>query len=631
MRPFHLKLNRSNAGWLLALLLSALLPALILFNTLPLVFRPLSIGLRFGHTLVLPALVLVMLGVFALRGSPGAQVSLAVVAAVFALSLAGQWAAGQSDTAILAGLFPWSDAGEYYRDALRLLEGWELSPRSSRRPLFPAFLAVLLALTGRNLTLTLAIVVLLAALAVYFCARQVRSAYGPLTAAVFFAVLFFYYRRYTGSTLSENSGLWFGALGLALILNGAAQKQFKTYLGGVLLLTLGLISRAGPFFILVGAAVWAGLHFARPAWPERIKKFALVLLVVLLGFAVNRLWFGVFGDPASILFSDFPIAMYGVADGGTGWTQIYKDHPDLFALPDDAQTAEITRLVLQKIQSEPLQLVRGMLAQYRFFFSDSWFSAYGYIGNEGGLSGQLLRVAMLALAGLGLLRLLLQRKDPLHQLALWLALGLLLSVPFVPPQDTNRVRAYAAGIPVLALLPGLGAALAAGALRLKILNRREAPGRAVPLRVYAVFCSLLLLAAPLILRAAVPVQSYSTSAAACEPGQTAVAVRLAQGTQVTIHPENVFFLDYLPDYHFGRYQQNLHSISEMDIIAEHEKVTPPVTLAVTIDLQTRDTIRIFAPPELLDGRQGLTTLCGVFRTDAAGKKTGYFDAAGLGK
>jgi hypothetical protein len=69
----------------------------------------------------------------------------------------------------------------------------------------------------------------------------------------------------------------------------------------------------------------------------------------------------------------------------------------------------------------------------------------------------------------------------------------------------------------------------------------------------------------------------------------------------------------------------------MDIIAEHEQITPPVTLAVTIDLKTRDTIRIFAPPELLGGRQGLTTLCGVFRSNAAGKKTGYFDAAGLAK
>ncbi len=631
MRPFNLSFNRSNVFWLLALILSALLPALILLNTFPLIFRPLSIGLRFGHTLILPTLALVMFAVFALRGSLGAQLSLAAVAAVFALSLAGQWAAGQSDTAILAGLFPWSDAGEYYRDALRLLEGWPLSPRSSRRPLFPAFLAVLLALTGRNLALTLAMLVLLVAVAVYFCARQVRAAYGALAAAVFFTVLFFYYRRYTGSTLSENSGLWFGTLGLALILSGAAQKQFKLYLGGVLLLTLGLISRAGPFFVLVGAAVWAALHFARPAWPARLKIFVLVFLVILLGFALNRLWFGIFGDPASSLFSDFPIAMYGMVDGGTGWTQIYKDHPEIFLLPDQQQTAEITRLVFQKMLTRPLLFLQGVFTQYRYFFSISWYSAYGYIGNEGGPTGQVLRAGMLALAGLGVLRMAQQRKDALHQLAFWLTLGLLLSVPFVPPQDTNRVRAYAAGIPVLALLPGLGAAWVADQTRLQGFNFTGPTGSAAPLACYAAACGLLFIAGPLLIRAASPAQRHTLHADACPAGQEAVLARLSPGSRVTIYPENIFFLDYLPRYHSGRYRQNLHSISDMNIIALYETVTPPVTLLTTLELTTRENIRLFAPPELLPEKSGPITLCGAFRKDAGGAKIGYFDVTAVAK
>ena len=93
---------------------------------------------------------------------------LIAVCFIFALPLCGLFQTGASDGAsIIGGLLPYSDAGGYYRSALGLNQGGSFSSFGARRPLFHGFLTTIYALSGSDLRLTLMILTLIGAIAVF--------------------------------------------------------------------------------------------------------------------------------------------------------------------------------------------------------------------------------------------------------------------------------------------------------------------------------------------------------------------------------------------------------------------------------------------------------------------------------
>ena len=94
------------------------------------------------------------------RAAHSAAAALTIV--LFALPLSARWHSGRSDGTQFGGLLPFSDANGYYHCARVLAEGGDLRQSAypvfcSRRPLFTAALAGLLALTHQNLRWTLAL------------------------------------------------------------------------------------------------------------------------------------------------------------------------------------------------------------------------------------------------------------------------------------------------------------------------------------------------------------------------------------------------------------------------------------------------------------------------------------------
>ncbi len=190
---------------------------------------------------------------------------------------------------------------------------------SSRRPLFAGMLAALLGLTGRNLQLTLAVLVAITAIACYLLAREVQSTHGTLAATLVMVVLFVYYRRFTGTTLTENLGFLQAALGLAWLWRGGRQKKSSYVLGGIFLLTLALNARAGTFFILPALVVWAAWVFHE----KKIVSFSVLAMAsgaVVAGFLVNTIIFHALASPAGNSFANFSYTLYDLASGGKGWT-----------------------------------------------------------------------------------------------------------------------------------------------------------------------------------------------------------------------------------------------------------------------------------------------------------------------
>ena len=234
-------------------------------NRSPNFLRPLSMLLRTGYTVVIPFLFCGLYLVFRLRGWVGTLFSLSLVLAVFALALAGVWAGVRTEAWLLSGVIPMFDATNYYIDALRLLLGQKFSEYSANKPLFPALFSVLLWVAKHNLITALIFLTLLVALGCWLLANEINRTHGPATAALVLLIVFIYYRIHSGIVRTENLGMLFSVLGVALIWRGIAKYQRVYYLAGIFITCLALIARPGPMFTLPAMIIWGAIFFSKYA------------------------------------------------------------------------------------------------------------------------------------------------------------------------------------------------------------------------------------------------------------------------------------------------------------------------------------------------------------------------------
>jgi len=492
----------------------------------------LGLGARYDYLLLLPLLAA---GYLAGEGIPPVWRPvwrLALHLAPATLCLAGTWQQAVSDSATVAGLLPISDAAGYWADAQRLLFGLDFSSLSVRRPLFAGLLGVLLRLTGGDLRLTLALLAMLVAGCIFLASESLRRTHGRHAGLALFLLSMLFYRRFVGTTLTEHLGLAAGALGFTLLWRGAHFRSRPAFLGGLAMLSLGLNARAGAFFVLPLLTLWGTLHLRRRAIlsTSTLGLFAQCVAASAFGFAANALCFIALVQPGALPFSNFPTVLYSMMAGAQDWTFALRQHPELASLPESEQARRLYAMAWELFRDDPLRLAWGYLHAWGDLFlkvRNGFYSSILIRGpqNSGiidillaeGLSGlgrawradayQTLNVlASVGLAaGLNLLGLAgmavawLRRRGPDGGLLLAALLGLLASSPFVPPWDADNMRAYAATIPLMAVLPVLLFTARPAADISGFPDLR--PGLAAPAAAAALLCLLCTLA-PLFVRAA---------------------------------------------------------------------------------------------------------------------------------
>lgn len=587
--------------------LSVLLFILVLVNRLPLL-RQVGVQARYGFTITVPLILLVYFLLFRIKGRFGWPTGLAVTLVLFAFTLAGLWASGQSEANVISGLLPWSDANSFYLDAQRLMEGGLFNSMSAQRPLQPAFLALILSLSGNNLQVTVAVFTAITALACYLLGREVLRSHGAAAAALVMQVLFLYFRRFTGTVMTESLGVPLGMLGFALLWKGAANRKLPTILGGIFLFTLAFNARPGPFFVFAGLVLWVG-------WLLRGQRrfgwipSALVIVTVAAGFLVNMLVFNQVATPESEPFSKASNAIYGVAVGSKHWTQVLKDHPELSSLTNRERTLEIYKLVFEEVRKNPLAFFSGAGREYGLFFGNSSSGMYSTVDSDNLTLRLLTRLGLYALCLLGLFAWLRNRKDPYGTLAAAGFVGILLSVPFAPPSDATRLRMYAAASPVLALLPMLGLAFILEKVGwkpgLKFELQHPDPNLAAGLGGIIL---VALLTAPLVVHYNSRPSLYTEIK--CPAGQQAVYVRYNPGSAIQVIKESVFQLDWMPEFHVGRFRAQVHNSPAFAMVEELDQINAPATLFAALELKTRDEMWLIADTDQLPAPPAVLKACG---------------------
>jgi hypothetical protein len=589
---------------------------LILLNALPGFFDALSIKARIGFAGFLPFYILILYGSFRLRGLLGRLLPSVFIFSLFGLALIGLWQTGQSQSMVLNGIVPLSDASEYYMSALGLLSGHSLSSFGARRPLFPGFLAVLLAVTNRNLMASLGILTGLTAAACYLAVTEIRRTHGAEAAALVLAILFTYFRFFSGNTVTENLGFPLGVLGVTILWRGASDSRSSLILLGLFMNTLALDVRAGPFFVLPLMLLWGAWVCRGP--DSRFSWRFLVWGAVVIGaaFLLNWLVFRLLADPSDTLFSNFSYSFYGLASGGKSYMYIFTVHPELTFMQEPYQSREIYRLAFAQIVQNPGLLLQGMLYNWSVFFFNSLYGAYSYVSGENDIVNQVIQWGIYLLCIFGVLKWVTDRADKFSSLVLAGTLGVVVSVPFLPPTDASHMRLYASSMLIFALLPGMGLIYLVERLstRVVLFSKSNTGIRADQSVIwFSLGLSAVMLIGPIIVKVAGKTPQLVPTA--CEAGTDSVVTRFDAGTYFSVVPDSEPITDGMPVFHLGAFRRNSHGLPAQAFIDWAMNAKPPFVVFDGLDYRTYGEALIRIPTRLLPDFGALVEICGQWDPD----------------
>lgn len=585
----------------------------ILLNRSPNILRPISLAVRTGFTLAIPPAAILLFLSFRIRRSIEPLISFSLTMALFACSLAGLWISGGSDTTTLSGLLPIQDALAFYSDALQILSGGIISAHSAMRPFYAGFLSFLLAVGGRNLLVALSVIAAAGGISSYLAGREFLRTHGPAAATFMIIMLFLYFRFHSGKTMSESLGMPLGALGCALIWRSISLRQPWIAILGLGSVALALNVRPGAMFILPVLLLWTAWYFRGDRWLS-IPILLAGTTAILIFFIANLITIRILAGSQDVPFSNFAWAFYGLASGGNSWAYIFQAHPEVSRLAPSEQTRAIYALAIELIKQEPYLLVKGALHNWGMFFSNTWYNVFSFVSGENYLVGIGARWLLYGLTVLGIFRWVVNRYDPFGSMAVISTLGVLISVPFVPPADAYRVRLYAATIPFSFLLPLLGLNF--------ILEKFKPTGSpetsethqdANVTGVFSVLIMIFTLFPPAVLKASsAPPGVIETG---CTKAMDSITVNYDSGTYVNIIGQNLPLLDWMPNFHQGTFRRSMHGNTDVNLIRLMEGVEASNTLFYSLDFQSSQPALVIVPTRLLPDPGTLVKFCGESESD----------------
>ncbi len=349
--------------------------------------------------LVFPLVAWTAFGLLDRAPAPRALVATLAMGLLFAFGvLTHLWTTGhEGRTAVLAGIIPWSDAGQFLSDAERLVHGHSIL-ESSRRPLYVAVLAGVLRATGNDLRVVLALGAALYGVSLGYVSHEARRAHGRVAGFLVFVVAAFWVRRFTGFVATEAASFPPGAVAFGLLLRAAdlsvarPRRAAALFGGGVLLVTLALAARPGPLLVVPALLAWSSFAFARgharrlAVGSGALGALGAVLLVKLVAarFATGA------------TFGDYPNIVYALLHRGDLYTA-FHDHPELLALPPEARPAATLRILTADLRDAPSLAVVGPFDAFASFlagphglFSFVWTNPDDHVLEDGALVRRLV-------------------------------------------------------------------------------------------------------------------------------------------------------------------------------------------------------------------------------------------------
>jgi hypothetical protein len=367
---------------------------------------------------------------------------------------------------LIGGLLPNADPSMYLSLASQWQSGVRVVTPQTTRQFFPCFLSTMLWLCNRDLKIIVSLFTLITGGFAFLAWRQVRISLGWLAATLFVTLVFFFYRcECLGMLRTEQLGLWFALVAVALLLQGIWGRSELIWNFGIFSLVMGLNTRAGAYLVVPLFVLYAGWLFRRGRYGWR--TMVVTTIVAFSAMVLNAACYWIFFAPPRPI-SNFWLCLYGMLTGGNWVTALHEIGLDYL------KTNAIAR-------DKSLALLK---AQPFLVFKGSW-RACAYVWNTNTFYGhpptaEAFRSAMKWLTPIGAivpwLWALVRRKKPELELLVLLALiGVVCSLPFAPPWDGGH-RVFAVTNPFLFLAPAMFLALFEKEIRARFSTYLSADG-----------------------------------------------------------------------------------------------------------------------------------------------------------
>jgi hypothetical protein len=393
-------------------------------------------------------------------------------------------------------------------------------------------------------------------------------------------------------------------------------------------MTISVCSEAGIGLVVglvVALLLWFGWVFKSPGQKFSWSFFLLGTSAVVLGFLINLLMFRLLAPPSGVPFANFSYSFYGLASGGNSWIYVFSAHPEVQQLQEPYQSREIYRLAFDLILHQPGLLIKGVLYNWSMLFSNSLYGAYSFVSGENQTVRMIAQAFLFLLCVLGFIRWIRKPDDLLNGLVCVAAVGVFVSVPFLPPTDAYRMRPYATSMIVFGLLPAMGVLFLMEILK---LSRVEKPAEEVahPNLLATLIATYLFftLVSPVILKNTGELPQFQ--ATSCKSGLDLVSIRFDPGTYFSIVPQKTPGLDWMPDFHIGRFRRNSHDMADQNLIQWTDSVEPGKTIFYTLDYQSMQNVLMVAPTESLPVSGSLWQVCGEWEEEPDLKRYNIFYA-----
>lgn len=534
-----------------------------------------KIGLNFRYDFLSICVVIVVIQFFLriTKWKFGWVLRLLFTLLLFSLPLSGIWESAQSETYLLYGLIPFSDASSYYHSALGFLNNRLVGGFSAGRTLAVGIYSFLLFIVNNNLQIALVFLCALSAIVVFLASEEIQSIFGVPAAVLFFILCFLFYRDFAGTLLTENIGFPFGLLGFALLTRGLYNKENNSLLFGYIVFCYALFSRPGALFSIPMIIVWIVIFRKRDRL-GLLKKIlvSILLLITIVGF-ISYIQTG----RVQILSSNFAPNLYRITAGVDDWHIIFNDHPELILIDDNQRNKIVMQYALDRFMQEPRMSLKGIALSYQDYFSFGRPGLFGFIEGEQIHSTKTTvligTIVLMVLSAFGVVKIMKKIKEEINVFWLLSGIGLLLSIPFVFSGGGMRFYAASMGFQFIFPIIGLDECISyLPFIKKKYLMVKESlnPNFLINAMIFFlgmlifIYCSLIFISNPEII-----------SRLNCDLHEMPIDIVLSKGTYVMVSDDvQEKGIDLMPLLNSNRARFSAHGLS-VQISTELEKIESP--------------------------------------------------------
>lgn len=523
------------------------------------------------------------------------------------------WVDIQQNYFLIGGLIPSSDADEWLTGGWRLLESGTLSTFDQRRPINAAIHALRLFVTG-DLQGSIVLAALFAGLVSLYGAILIRDSFGWIAGIVYFLCILELIGPHLHLTMTEVHGFIFGSLAFCLIWRAAITHSTTLFITSLAILSIGLSARSGPFLLSATIFLW-GMFYLLPNRSLSLPMLIVGLGATTVGFGISKLFILLWADGSNIQNSNFALTLYGMSVGGKGWTQAFRDYPDLFragfgGLRESEIALELYSISINKIIHDPLKFLS-------YYFHQMYYFIKNFIHYELGISRLLLLVS-----GVWLIC---KWRDRLSKLCLFSFLGIWLSSPFL--MADAGVRPFAPVYAAFALMPALSAGLVVRIIGSYVsTDRRVSKDRQLGNGIKGSFLLGMVALALTVIGPVVAVDSYRPLSAIhsepCPKHTRLVILRPETSVLVNITRDDRQHITGVPYIRYSRFLETFPKSQASNGLHQLENTRPPFSLVSTYIAKKdlREYLILINSSDIEIGRYS-----GVCVTDIAGKEyqSGY--------